>query len=113
MILFVFILVFAFILNVFLPWWSIALPGLIGAYQFKVKPGMAFVWGFLAVFVAWGGHAIYLHLQNDGILSQRIADMLSVGSPWVVILATALVGGLVSGLAALTGSLLNSGEEKS
>jgi hypothetical protein len=106
MLLAAFILITAFILNLFLPWWSIAIPGLIFGYRFNLKALPSFGWGFLALFLLWGGQALYIHFANDGILSTRIAEMLSVGSPYLVILITGLIGGLVSGLATLTGSLV-------
>lgn len=97
----------AFLLNLFLPWWSIAIPGLIFGYGFHKKARASFGWGFLALFLLWGGQSLYIHIANDGILSTRIAEMLSVGSPILVILMTATIGGLVSGIATLTGSLAN------
>ncbi len=99
------ILITAFLLNLILPWWSIALPGLIFGYQFKKSGWTSFGWGFLALFILWGGQALYIHFANEGILSTRIAAMLGVGSPYLVILITGVLGGLVSGLATLTGSL--------
>lgn len=107
MILTLLILITAFILNLFLPWWSIVLPGLIFGYQFNKSGWSSFGWGFLALFLLWGGQALYIHFANDGILSTRIAEMLGVGSPYLVILITGVLGGLVSGLAALTGTLFN------
>lgn len=100
------ILITAFLLNLFLPWWSIALPGLIFGYGFNQKALPSFAWGFLALFLLWGGQALYIHYANDGILSTRIAEMLTIGSPLLVVLITGIIGGLVSGLAALTGSLI-------
>ena len=101
------IAVSAFLLNLFLPWWSIAIPGLIFGYIFNKKALPSFGWGFLALFIFCGGQALYIHIANDGILSTRIAEMLSVGSPMLVVLITGIIGGLVSGLATLTGSLIN------
>ena len=106
------IIVLAFILNLFLPWWSIAIPGLLFGYSYRKSAAASFGWGFLALFVLWGGQALYIHFANDGILSTRIAEMLGVGSPFIVILATAILGGLVSGLATLTGSLANEKKRK-
>lgn len=106
------ILVTAFLLNLFLPWWSIAIPGLIFGYLFNEKALPSFGWGFLALFLLWGGQALYIHLANDAILSTRIAEMLSLGSPLLVVLITGFVGGLVSGLATLTGSLMKEGPRK-
>ena len=106
MLLTVLILITAYLLNLFLPWWSIAIPGLIFGYFLNEKPFSSFGWGFLALFLLWGGQALYIHLANDAILSSRIAEMLQLGSPLLVVLITGLLGGLVSGLAALTGSLV-------
>ncbi|MBO6792990.1 MAG: hypothetical protein JJ895_03695 [Balneolaceae bacterium] len=107
MILVLLILAVAFLLNLFLPWWCIAIPGLIFGYLFKEKAAISFVWGFVALFLLWGGQALYIHIANDGILSTRIAEMLGVGSPLIVVLITAVLGGAVSGLATMTGSLAN------
>ncbi|MAO66375.1 MAG: hypothetical protein CL666_15385 [Balneola sp.] len=106
MLLTILILISAFILNLFLPWWSIAIPGLAFGFYFNKKALPSFGLGFLALFVLWGGQALYIHFGNDAILSTRIAEMLSVGSPLVVVLITGIIGGLVSGLATLTGSLV-------
>jgi hypothetical protein len=106
MLLTVLIIVSAFLLNLILPWWSIALPGLFFGWWFNKKSGPSYVFGFLALFLLWGGQALYIHFANDAILSTRIAEMLQVGSPFLVVFITGVVGGLVSGLATLTGSLL-------
>lgn len=106
MILLTLLIITAYLLNLVLLWWSIAIPGLILGYQFNPKAGAAFGWGFLALFLLWGGQALYIHFANDSILSTRIAEMLGVGSPYLVILITGILGGLVSGLATLTGTLL-------
>jgi len=106
MILAAIILITAFLLNLFLPWWSIAIPGLILGYIFNQKPLPSFGWGFLALFVLWGGQAFYVHYANGAILSSRIAEMLSLNSPLLVVLITGIIGGLVSGVATLTGSLV-------
>lgn len=105
------IMITAYLLNLFLPWWAIAISGVVFGYWFNEKAGQSFGWGFLALFLLWGGQALYIHLANQGILSTRIAEMLSVGSPFIVVLITALLGGLIGGLAALTGSLANISED--
>lgn len=105
--LFFLLILTSFLLNMILPWWSIAIPGLILGYQFHPDSGKAFSTGFLALFVLWSAQALYVHILNDGILATRIAEMLKVQYPWVVILITGLLGGLVSGLSTLTGSLIS------
>lgn len=100
------IFITAFLLNLFLPWWSIAIPGLVFGYYFNQKAWPSFGWGFLALFLLWGGHALYIHVANDGILTTRIAEMMQISAPGLVVIITGILGGLVSGLATLTGSLI-------
>lgn len=107
MILLILLIITAYLVNLVLPWWGMAITGFILGFQMKPKSGKAFGVGFLALFLLWGGQAFYIHFANDGILSTRIADMLGVGSPILVVLISGVLGGLVSGLAVLSGSLLN------
>lgn len=106
MILLLLLIISAFLVNLVLPWWGVTITGLILGFQLKPSSTKAFGIGFLALFLLWGAQAFYIHLANDGILSTRIAEMLNVGSPLLVILITGIIGGLVSGLAVLTGSLI-------
>lgn len=100
------IILCAFIFNLVLPWWSIAIPGVVLGYMFDKSPAASFGMGFLGVFLLWLVQASWIHFANNEILGNRIAEMLSIGSPLLLILATAVTGGLVSGLAVLTGSML-------
>jgi hypothetical protein len=102
----------AFFLNLVLPWWSAALPGLFFGYRMNVSPIRAFGMGFFAVFLAWGGHALYIHLASVGILSVRIAELFGLTQDWILIVITAVIGGLLSGLATLTSSLLAQSRNK-
>lgn len=106
MLLVLLIMLLAFVLNIWLPWWTIALPGLLFGYVLKPAPGKAFLAGFVALFVLWGSQTLYIHIANNGFLSSRIAEMLGGIPPFLLILISAIIGGLVSGLAALTGSLV-------
>jgi hypothetical protein len=71
------------------------------------KPGIAFLSGFIALFLLWGILAWVIDSANGSILSQRIALILPLGgSSILLILVTALVGALVGGMAALAGSYM-------
>lgn len=101
------ILITSFLLNLFLPWWSIALPGLVLGYYYNKKALESFGWGFMALFILWSGQALYIHFANEAILSTRIAEMLQIGSPILVIIITGVLGGLVSGLATVCGTYIS------
>ena len=99
----------AFVAGVYssLPWWSFAITSLIVAISVYQKPGKAFFSGFLGLFLLWAGMAFLKDSANNHILSTKVAQILPLGgSYFVLILITGIVGGLVSGLAALTGSYL-------
>jgi len=97
----------AFVLGLFLPWWSIAIAAFGVAALIPQKALRAFLSGFLGLFILWGGLAWWIDMNNQGILSKRIAELMQIpGKPFVLVLATGLIGGLVAGVAALSGSFL-------
>lgn len=97
----------AFISGLFLPWWGIAITSLLIAVLVHQKAGKAFLAGFVGVFILWAGLAWWIDMRNNGILSKKIAGILPLGgSSIVLILVTGLVGGLVAGFAAMSGSYL-------
>lgn len=95
-----------YVAPLYLPWWGFSITSFIVAVAIPQKPIKAFLAGFLALFLFWGVYALILDIRNDHLLSQKVAMILPVGSGFALILITALVGGLVSGLAALTGAYL-------
>jgi hypothetical protein len=103
MLLFFLILAASFILQLFLPWWIIA-PVAFGLALWKgASPRQAFWSGFGAIVFSWAATALVIHLRNEGILTAKVAGLFSLPFPALLIAITALVGGLVGGLAALSG----------
>ena len=101
------LLAFATGLYGILPWWSFAITSFIIAIAIHQKAGKAFLAGFAGLFLLWSILAILIDSANDHILATKVANILPLGgSYWVLILLTAIIGGLVSGLDALTGSYL-------
>lgn len=97
----------AFIAGLKFPWWWISIVAFLVAALVHQKPGKAFLSGFLALFILWGILAFRIDMANQSILSGRIAELLPLqGNSYLLILVTALVGGLVAGLSALSGSFL-------
>ena len=95
----------SFAASLFLPWWSIALAGFLVAALIPQKPGKAFLTGFIALFLLWGGLSFWISNNNDHILAHKVSQLiLKMDNPIVLVLATALIGALVAGFAALTGS---------
>jgi hypothetical protein len=103
----VLIALLAFICGLFLPWWSIAVAAFVVSVLIQQRPLAAFLAGFLGLFLLWGTMALVIDLSNSSILSTRVASLLSLqGSSTLLILVTALIGGLVGGGGALTAAFL-------
>ncbi len=90
----------------YFPWWSFAVTSFIVALFIHQRAWAAFAATFLGLFLLWGIMALIIDNLNDHLLSQKIATLLPLGgSSLLLICVTALVGGLVSGIAGLSGSL--------
>jgi len=94
--------------TLFLPWWALFIPAFILGAALFVKNNRAFFTGFAAGFSAWGLQVLYIDIANQSILSTRIAELLGVGQSWIVILLTAIIGGIIGALGTLLGSQFRS-----
>ena len=95
----------SFTAGLYLDWWSIAPAAFIISLCIRQTPGKAFLTGFLALFLLWGGLAWAIDSRNESVLSHRMGQLLGLGgSPFLMILVTALIGALVAGLASLAAS---------
>lgn len=94
----------AFVLEQFLPWWSIAIAAFVVEVALGAPKGKAFVSGFVGIFLLWSIVAFLIDSANEHILSTKMAAVLPLGgSAIAIILVTAIVGGLLGGLAAASG----------
>jgi hypothetical protein len=97
----------SFAAGLYLPFWSAALVAFLVPVFIYQKPGMAYLSGFASIFLLWGVLAWWMDAQNDSILSQRMANLFPLGgSSALLILITAIVGAIIGGLSALSGSFL-------
>ena len=96
----------AFVSGLFLPWWGISFAAFLVALLIRQGGARSWFSGFLGIFLLWGGLALWINLQNQGILAERIAKVFSLGNPVILILVTGIIGGLVAGFAALSGNYL-------
>lgn len=103
----IFTALLAYLLGIFLDWWSVALAAFIVALIYPQSAGKAFFSGFLAIFLLWGGMAAVMDVRNDHIMSTRMSQLiLQSSSPYIMVLITAVLGGIVGALSALSASLL-------
>ncbi len=104
---------FSFIAGLYLPWWSIAIVAFSVALLVRQTIGLAYLAGFTAICFLWGGLALFIHIRNKGLLTQKIAQIFPLnGNSFYLLSLTALVGGLVAGFAAMSGSSLRPAQRR-
>lgn len=87
-------------------WWSFAVTSFIIALFIHQKAFIAFLTGFLGMFLLWLFFTLIIDNANQHILSKKIALILPLnGSSLSLILITSLIGGLISGFVSLSASL--------
>lgn len=99
----IFILLVAFVLELFLPWWCIAVAAFAGGLLFNSKAN--FLAGFLAIALLWTIKALLIESSAATTLTDRVASIFMLSKP-LLFLVMAILGGLVGGFAAMTGSAL-------
>ena len=102
---FLLIVIITAILQFFTPWWTIALvPFIVAAWRPK-SSWKSFGISFLAIAILWFAYGLYLHIVSKGAMSNRIAEIFSLPNGILLLIVTAIVGGLVGGFAGLAGAL--------
>jgi hypothetical protein len=94
------------ILQLFLPWWVIIVFAAAMGWQAGLTPLLSFFAGFIAVFTSWLILGIYRDYENSHILATRMANLFHLPHYMLYLLVAALLGGLCSGLSALSASLI-------
>jgi len=87
-----------------LPWWSLAIIAFVVCFWRSEKAGQAFFYGFYGIAIVWLIYALLIHFRTDGIFTGRMSELLfKMNSNVLPGLITAILGGLVGGLAGLSG----------
>lgn len=100
---FLIVLIAAFLLQMVLPWWvivviSFATCGLVG------KTGKISLWSpFFAILLLWTGMALYKSLPNDNLLVTRVAEMLGVKIWWIILVLSSVLGAFAAGISGFCG----------
>ncbi len=98
------ILIIAFALQFFLPWWIVAPVSFGLAAWLGRSGGGAFGAGFLGIGLGWLFLSTFIHFQTEGILTNKVGQLFSLPQPApLLLIITALIGGLVGGLSAWAG----------
>lgn len=105
--LFLIILILSFIASYFLPWWIVALIAFLAALFLGKTSRQSFWSGFGGVFILWVILALIKSIPNDNMLASRVIQLFPLPHNWILLLLiSALIGGLVGGMSALSGILV-------
>jgi hypothetical protein len=104
--LFFIILILSLIVSFVLPWWIVALISFLAALFIAKSSAHAFWSAFVAIFIVWVVMALFKSIPNDNILATRVSHLFHLPHWSLLLLVTAIIGGLVAGMSALSGQLL-------
>ena len=97
----------AYALGMVLPWWSVALAGLLTGFFIPQHRLLAFLAAFFGVFLFVGLLILFISNANNHILAQKIGQLvLKNNNQYLIIGASALIAALVAGISAITGRSL-------
>ena len=88
----------------FLPWWMIAVVAFVVSIFIPLKPGKAFLAGFVGIGTFWLIACTIQDVPNEHILSTRMAALFHLPGYGLFIAVTVLIGGLLGGLSAWAGA---------
>ena len=98
-----YVLVFGLIAGLALPWWGIGVAGFAAGFWKAPSAWKALGGGFSGAGTLWLAAAGYIHLKSGGILTVKIAGIAGLSDPSLLVLITALIGGLFGAITAVAG----------
>ena len=96
----------AYLLQWYLPWWSVVIAGFLISLILSSNGLISFISGFWGVGIYWFILAYMIDSTTNSILTERVSAIFFLPNSFLMILLTAAIGGLVGGLGALTGGQL-------
>ena len=104
----VFTIVLAYVLSLYLPWWSVMIAAIISGFLLPLKKGVVFFMPFVAVAILWIVQSYLLSSSNNFILAKKIATLLMLdGNSTLLILVTGIAGGLAAGISGVLGKQIS------
>jgi hypothetical protein len=88
----------------YFPWWSVAVVSFVIGLFLGIKPGKAFLAGFLGIALTWLLVSLIKDIPNQHILSMRMAGIFHLPGYAMFIFVCTITGGLTGGIAAWSGS---------
>ncbi|MHB1922125.1 MAG: hypothetical protein ACYCOO_07795, partial [Chitinophagaceae bacterium] len=85
----------SYLAGIWLPWWSLSVCCFLVALVIPQAPLKGFLSAFLAIFLLWGGLALFIDVRNGHILSRRMSQLFfHQSNPFLILGLTALLGAI-------------------
>lgn len=98
------IALFSSAVQLYLPWWSLVIMCVLVGFATAGVNASPFSAGFLALVISWFGMALWMDIPNNSRLSAQVVQLFPLGnSVALLIVLTAILGGLMGGFATWTG----------
>lgn len=95
---------FSYLAHIYIPfWWFFAVIAFMVSFAFSKKGFSAFVAGFAAIFLLWFVLTLGNSISNDFLLVNKMTKLVGAPHSIILILLTALIGGVVAGFSSLAG----------
>ena len=101
---FLFIVILSYILELFMPWWSIAIAAFAGGLILRSQ--VNFLTGFIAIALLWIIKAALIDHASASPLADKVAAIFTLPNKFLLMTLMATIGGLVGGFSCLSGALL-------
>lgn len=92
-----------YLLELFFPWWSIAIAAALGGAFLRSNAN--FWAGFIGIGMLWMITAVLIDFTSPSELASKVANIFMINKPLLLII-TGFIGALVGGLSSYTGSLI-------
>ncbi len=92
-------------LNPLLPFWAVMILIAILSTFMNERGAVSFIAGALGMGLAWLGQSLYLLVMTPGDLPNRMGELMGIGTGMSLVVITGIVGFLLGGFSAWTGSL--------
>ena len=95
-----------YLLQNLFPWWAVVLAAFLINFIIYSSGLSSFLSGFLGIGLLWFFAALITDINTGSILTERVAAIFSLPNSGLLIIITAVIGGIASGFGGLSGSQL-------
>jgi hypothetical protein len=102
----IFIAALAYLLQNVFAWWVTVLAAAMINFIIYSKGPSSFISGFLGIGFLWFFTALLTDINTNSVLTEKVAAIFSLPNATLLVVVTAIIGGIAGGFGGLSGSTL-------